>query len=85
MLFRKVFNSVFTATLTDRYHCLALEMREHRPGSVLTAWSQAQLGAEVECGPDAPSTTMLRVGALPLPVVLWGGTLMAVDWGARTR
>ena len=33
LLFRKVFNSVFTATLTDRYHCLALEIREHRPGS----------------------------------------------------
>lgn len=33
LLFRKVFNSVFTATRTDRYCCLALEVRERRLGS----------------------------------------------------
>lgn len=83
LLFRKVFNSVFTATRTDRYRCLALEVRERRPGSD----ANCSESGTAECRGSNAGLMLhpLRCGG-PFPSLRSSGVApcMAVDEGART-
>lgn len=84
LLFRKVFNSVFTATRTDRYCCLALEVRERR------------LGSDANCSESGTAECQGSNVGLMLHPLRCGGPFpslrssvvaprMAVDEGARTQ